>query len=370
MKKPFCLSFLLIVFMSLAVNAGQTFGQWAVSTNLPLDATVADCMFGGNIDSLDGVNQYTNLNTIYLGFNGISNIEQGDFTGLSNLEKLFLHNNGLNSIEKDDFTGLINLQQLDLEYNQLTSIKKDDFEKLPNLLWLGLGINPLSSIESGTFAGASNLRFLDLRYNFSLSVLNLQNANFQQLDGFSIFASATDRVELNGATLSQLAFNTLMTGGDGHAEYGISGVPKFDTSHLGEHDLAEFPTVEEVDLSFAHLAAVGDWSELGKTESLETLVLTGVDFHPDVAADNFQELVDLISDLEDHSLDYLTIDSKTYLGNQDAFDAWDGIGGNVLTVSTAAVPEPSSILLLCLGVFGLLGMRRRNSLQRIESDCG
>ncbi len=55
-----------------------------------------------------------------------------------------------------------------------------------------------------------------------------------------------------------------------------------------------------------------------------------------------------------YSLDYLTIDLYVYDKNQAAFDSWDAIEGNVLTV----VPEPSSMLLLCLGAFALLGFGR------------
>ena len=102
----------------------------------------------------------------------ITELQSGDFQGLSNLKKLDLDNNDLSELPADIFSGLSNLKTLDLRGNELTELLEGVFSGLSNLEELDLFSNELTGLPEGVFSGLSNLEELDL-YNNNLSELPL-----------------------------------------------------------------------------------------------------------------------------------------------------------------------------------------------------
>ena len=96
----------------------------------------------------------------------ITELQSGDFQGLSNLTYLRLSNNiNLRELPADVFTGLSNLEELNLSRNELSELPAGVFTGLSNLETLYLGKNDLSELPAGVFTGLSSLEELDLWFN-------------------------------------------------------------------------------------------------------------------------------------------------------------------------------------------------------------
>ncbi|XP_036355651.1 uncharacterized protein LOC115230659, partial [Octopus sinensis] len=83
--------------------------------------------------------------------NYISTIEEGTFTGISNLKTLNLQNNKISNIEKVMFQDLHSLQNLYLGANNISTIKQGIFTRFKNLKTLYLQNNPIEKYEDGAF---------------------------------------------------------------------------------------------------------------------------------------------------------------------------------------------------------------------------
>jgi len=84
----------------------------------------------------------------------------------TSVRSLRLSSNGLTDLPEDIFQGLTALQYLYLEKNQLSRLPKGLFQGLTELRWIDLSENQLSSLPGGLFQGLSNsLRTLHLTQN-------------------------------------------------------------------------------------------------------------------------------------------------------------------------------------------------------------
>lgn len=122
---------------------------------------------------------------------------------LDNLEYLGFHiHNSLESnldLSSSKFKGLTNLKTLDLSGNQITNLPKDIFSELENLTTLNLEGNALlSSLDSKIFEKLTKLEKLDLKYTNYLGPKEIK-----QKDLFSSLNQLTT-LSLRGAGLTSL----------------------------------------------------------------------------------------------------------------------------------------------------------------------
>jgi Leucine-rich repeat (LRR) protein len=317
-----------------SIESGS-FADLTSLTILGLDRNAITSIDAGDLTGL------TSLIDLDLHHNAITSIEADDLAGFTSLEDLDLHDNAITSIDAGDFGSLINLTNLDLSRNAITSIDAGDFGSLTSLTDLGLRGNAIASLEAGSFAGLTNLTNLDLSqnaitsieagsfagmtnlaslliYDNSLEFLDFGSADFEALTGFCMVGTNTDRISLVDATLSQTAFDALMTGKMINGRY---------------IDIVDARRIRSIDMSHADLTAVSDLGRMVHMLGLKDLNLTGTQFADSITASNYAELIDFIDDLDwRRHLDRLTIAPDLYSAQASYFDAWDAVPDNTLVV--------------------------------------
>lgn len=107
----------------------------------------------------------TNVSSLHLDYNRISEIEPGVFLQLKKLADLKLNQNSLSIIKTGMFRDLPSLSTLRLGVNKIVAIEKDAFVNLPKLTMLDLTNNTLSSIRGESLNSLPSLNTLFLYYN-------------------------------------------------------------------------------------------------------------------------------------------------------------------------------------------------------------
>ncbi|XP_053551122.1 vasorin [Bombina bombina] len=102
---------------------------------------------------------------LYVFENGISSVEEDNFSGLWDLQLLDISYNKLSSLPDGIFRSLTNLSNLDLSSNYLTEISADTFQGLSKLERLYLNENNIQSIHQDAFKGLESLLELKLKKN-------------------------------------------------------------------------------------------------------------------------------------------------------------------------------------------------------------
>ncbi|KAG7265401.1 hypothetical protein CRUP_027684 [Coryphaenoides rupestris] len=102
---------------------------------------------------------------INMGYNSITALREGDFTGLQKLELLMLHSNTIHTIENSAFLDLKSLQVLKMSYNKVKELKKETFKGLDSLLRLHMDHNSIEFISPDAFYGLTNLQLVHLEGN-------------------------------------------------------------------------------------------------------------------------------------------------------------------------------------------------------------
>lgn len=130
----------------------------------------------------------TNVTTLNLSRNAITQLNPGVFTNLSSLLKLDLSRNQLLTLHSSTFYPLSNLEFLDLSCNFLENLPVDLFSELSNLRELILSDNRLKEVSSKQFQSLAELQRLDLSMNnigsMSLDILDgLQGLEWLSLAG-------------------------------------------------------------------------------------------------------------------------------------------------------------------------------------------
>ncbi|KAJ8416585.1 hypothetical protein AAFF_G00358730 [Aldrovandia affinis] len=97
--------------------------------------------------------------------NSLSELREGQFTGLTQLTWLYLDHNGIELVEESAFERLRRVKELDLSSNRIESLPNSTFRPLPNLRILDLSHNNLQALEPDLFHGLRKLTNLHLRYN-------------------------------------------------------------------------------------------------------------------------------------------------------------------------------------------------------------
>ena len=106
--------------------------------------------------------QLAAVTTLDLSSEGITTLQDSDFSGLSGLTWLALNNNNLTSLPAGVFSGLSSLRTLLLYRSNLTSLPAEVFSGLSSLHTLNLNFNNLTSLPAGIFSGLSILTNITL----------------------------------------------------------------------------------------------------------------------------------------------------------------------------------------------------------------
>ncbi|XP_066298012.1 leucine-rich repeat-containing protein 15-like [Branchiostoma lanceolatum] len=141
-------------------------GLTSVPQDLPTNITTLDLQ-GNAITNLSqsDFSRYRNLRTLYLIYNQISTIHNKVFHNLISLTVLYLNENQLTTLPADIFEGLGNLRDLSLSQNQITNLPADIFVGLVNLQTLSLYQNQITDLPADIFEGLGRLWFLALSQN-------------------------------------------------------------------------------------------------------------------------------------------------------------------------------------------------------------
>ena len=160
----------------------------------------------------------SNLRSLFLGHNQLTELPPGVFAGLSNLRNLLLWRNQLTELPPGIFTGLSNLRSLVLSSNQLTEWPLG-ISSLSNLWSLGLAYNQLTELPPGAFSGLSNLGNLHLAGNRLTELPPGAFSGFSDLRVLSFF----------GNRLTELPPGI------------FSGLSNLESLNLDDNNLAELP---------------------------------------------------------------------------------------------------------------------------------
>ncbi|KAG4079736.1 hypothetical protein HA402_014867 [Bradysia odoriphaga] len=132
-------------------NNGRLYFLYLMGNRLSISAD--------SFTGLDGVQ------TLIMGYNGISEIPVGALSHMPNLRHLYLNGNNFVELPEDTFTGLDELITLDISDNPLTTIQDGAFRGLENLDELGLSNCRLRNLRATAFENLTNVTFLSLNFN-------------------------------------------------------------------------------------------------------------------------------------------------------------------------------------------------------------
>lgn len=146
---------------------------------------------GANISSLDGIQYFSNLQSLRCRDNVLTSLDVSSLTNLAGL------NCAYNQLTSLNVTGLTNMTFLETEFNQLTSL---DLTGLVNLQWLVCRNNLLSSLNPIAFTSLSHLdcgnnQITSLNANSFINLTKLY-CNNNQLSNLNL-SGLTHLIELN-----------------------------------------------------------------------------------------------------------------------------------------------------------------------------
>ncbi|VDK83649.1 unnamed protein product [Litomosoides sigmodontis] len=219
------------------------------------------------------IQNLTKLKTLSLAYNkltrlvldmgradGITNITEGIFGGLSKLEKLLLPGCSLTIIHKNTFQGLIKLTELDLRINLLNEVECGSFVWTPNLQRLSLAGNYLNESLACWWDGLEYLKELDLGWN-----------EFSVLENNAFFKLGPSLSSLN------LRHNKRLIHIDENAFNGLRNLNRLNMSETSitelNNTLRHLPSLKELDLSNGKLQYIEENDLEAQNEKLEELIL-------------------------------------------------------------------------------------------------
>ena len=144
-----------------------------------------------DISIMERINSFTNLTTLNLSQNCLSQIRTNQFNRLARLQLLDLSFNQIFYFEENSFTGLSSLIYLNLSKNYLNEIEENDLDHMPQAKQINLDFNKIKKIRSKVFTSMSKLSTISLRFN---KIETIANDSFQDL-------MLLEQVKLNGNKL-------------------------------------------------------------------------------------------------------------------------------------------------------------------------
>jgi len=238
--------------------------------------TVLKCSGKDITGSLNINNLPTNLETIYLNSNRISNVASTQFRNLRNLKRLYLSNNQLTHLALELFSSNQELEILTLGNNLLTTLDQNLFLPLVELLTLDLSHNQLGSehfktdtevrpaLHARQFVSNTRLQMLDLYSNqipmlSPIQFISLSSLETLRLNDNNIANLSPNQFTENPALVHlDVRYNPLDFVESGCV---LPSPASLDCTKLKGgvfNSFADVPatTVTSIDLSFANLAKV------------------------------------------------------------------------------------------------------------------
>ncbi|CAH1777905.1 unnamed protein product, partial [Owenia fusiformis] len=139
--------------------------------------------------------KYTNLITINLKWNKLTQVETMVGPANGNLAVLFLDNNKIQRLYSTQFRSMQNLQTLTLSYNDISYIAEDAFKNLPSLTDLDLAWNKLTRLHRKVFEPLTELQLLDLSGNPIILQVN-GFSGLQKLEVLKLGAISIDNIQI------------------------------------------------------------------------------------------------------------------------------------------------------------------------------
>ncbi len=128
---------------------------------------------------MQAINSFTNLTTLNLSYNRISQTRTNQFYRLTKLTLLDLSHNEIFFFEENSFAGLISLIYLNLSRNQLTQIEENDLDNIPQLEFINLDFNNIKKIRNNVFSSMTKLSTVLFRFN---KINEINNDSFKDLN--------------------------------------------------------------------------------------------------------------------------------------------------------------------------------------------
>lgn len=163
--------------------------------------------FYGDNSGFDGFQKeamttFTDLKTLILVNNNMSDIPSDALAKLHKLEELYMYKDGIKNIDKDAFKGLGQLKFLVLSENDISRLPEGVFAPLGSLSDLKLYNNSISHIQQEVFDGLDKLEFLDLSLN---SIENIPPSSFESLKSLQRLSLANNKIQnLHNTSLNGL----------------------------------------------------------------------------------------------------------------------------------------------------------------------
>ena len=229
-----------------------------------INLDLSDNNIGNNNLAANGFNRLTNLETLNLSGNRLTNTRAvNSFAGLERLRELNLSNNNISGFINSGFSALTELKRLDLSNNNISSTNLANntaYVGLGNLKELDLSNNRINNLVANGFNQLTTLEYLNLSYNAlnntgavnswtnlgNLRRLNLSNNNnIQSLGVSGIFQHLTniEKLDLSNNNLNNSHADNL----DAVNRYtGLTTLKEFD---LSGNSITNVATIEQVFVS-------------------------------------------------------------------------------------------------------------------------
>lgn len=237
-----------------------------------------------NIESIDGLENFTSLKTLYMNNNKVKDITP--LKALHSLENINLENNEIEDISS--LQSLYNLKEVYLRGNKIENINPLSY--LYNMTKLDLGKNKISSISS--LSNRTGLTYLKLDDNYIEDISYLQYLNnlktlylkSNSITNYSYISSnyekLTDKdftldypVSFSDTNLNKLIRNKInKTSGDLYYR-DLTGIKELDLSDISVYSLSGIKNLTSLEKLNLSKVSATDFSELGNLKSLKELNL-------------------------------------------------------------------------------------------------
>ncbi|CAE1249346.1 unnamed protein product [Acanthosepion pharaonis] len=159
-------------------NISRLLECYDIDNLLDIPPGVRNVTVHGNLKKMPPVfARRSDVVTLDLSFNELTEILANSFLGLNYLLSLDLSYNKIYNVSKDAFRGLYNLVYLDLSHNKITVLTDSVFSNLTHLVHLKLNLNYLQVLSGHIFTPLQNLHVIDLSNNSLVHVSSFTFAN-------------------------------------------------------------------------------------------------------------------------------------------------------------------------------------------------
>uniref|UniRef100_A0A8B9T0Z1 LRRNT domain-containing protein n=1 Tax=Anas platyrhynchos TaxID=8839 RepID=A0A8B9T0Z1_ANAPL len=206
-----------------------------------------------------------------LRYNSLSELHDGQFTGLMQLTWLYLDHNHICSVEGNAFQKLRRVKELTLSSNKITQLPNTTFRPMPNLRSVDLSYNNIQALEPDLFHGlrkthddCRSLKFLDIGYNQLKSLARNSFAGLFKLT--ELHLEHNDLVKVNLLPSS----STLWTGYGNWKKLDLSGN---EIEYIEPHVFESVPHLKSLQLDSNRLTYI-DSRILDSWKSLTSISLS------------------------------------------------------------------------------------------------